>query len=211
LSPAAPTDPTPAWGANSAGPYGPQEGYTTAYGPYGPPAGYAPTSSYAPYGPPPAFAYPPWWAYPPSPMFAPGPPKTAKPVAAGVLWCLLLVRDLGMLALIAILTAESGGRPFPPGLPLSPVSEPITLLLIVGCGLAASTVALVCDLSRSHYAVGTWAGAFAVGASLTPGILLGFGIVGTALGAIALAIHYASRFEFKKSPGLGPYGEPTGP
>jgi len=161
---------------------------------------------YPPYGPPPALGFPPWWGFPPFALPPAGPPKTAKPIVAGLVWCLLMVRHLGFLAIVAILLMESGGRPFPPGTLISPIAEPLTLMLIVTAGLAASVVALVCDFSRSNYAVGTWAGAVALAASLTPGVLFGFGLVGTALGCMGLALHYASRREFAKRPAMAPAG-----
>ncbi len=203
--------PLPAGKAPAGGAEGLQAPLRALEASYGPPfAPFPPSPPYGPYPPPPAYGYPPWWAYAPFPPGPPGPPRTAKPIVAGVVWCLLLLRHLGFLLILGILMIESGGRPFPPGAFISPITEPLTLMLIVLVGVAATVVVMVCDLLRSHYAVGTWAGAVAFGASLTPGVLLGFGVVGTVLGAIAFALHYASRLEFARPTSLDPYGQPTG-
>ena len=171
----------------------------------------APGEPAAPPAPPPPFAYPPWWAFPPLVAFRPGPPTTRKPYVAGVLWCLVMLRDMGFLVVVSIMTLESGGRQFPPDTFISPVHDPFILIALVAAGLAATGVALFCAFSRTHYLLGLAAGTASVVLSITPGVFIGFGLVGVVLGAVGLGFHVVSRAEFAAPPPPFAAGAPAWP
>jgi hypothetical protein len=162
-----------------------------------------PAQPWAPQAPVFAAPYPPPFGPPAPPYPAVLPalvlrPRSGKTTAAAVLWVLVILRHAGFLALVTIWWAE---RPitFSRDFAFSPIDDDWLLLTIVLGGFFGAIGAAVCDLVRAHHEWGTIAGALSLGASVTPGLLFGFGIVGVALSLAALLLHIGARAEFRVS------------
>jgi hypothetical protein len=171
------------------------------------PFGYGPPGPYAPYPGPVAQPYAPSFQQGPSapafyPPFGYGPPpakpgKTFRTKIASAFWGLLFARDLLFLVIVSIWMLERSTIGTNVDFPLALVQEPALLIVTLLGGLGATMTALYCDLTRKHHFIGLAAGAGATAACVTPGLLLGFGVVGVALGSIAVVLHFTAAPEFK--------------
>lgn len=173
--------------------------------PAAPPAyypGYPAYPPYPPYFPP---VYPPSLPYPP---FALAPRRSGKLTAAGALWILVLLRDLFFLIMTSIWWSISASSPFTVDYPFALVDEPAAMVAVAAIGLGASAAACFTALSRTHHGIGALAGGVGLAACVTPGILLGFGLVGVILAASALSLHLVSRSEFAPAQGPSAFGRP---
>ncbi len=170
--------------------------------------------------PPQPYAQPYLQGPPAPPYFAPfgygvppgKPAKTFRTRIASTFWGLLFARDLAFLVIVSIWTLERTNLGTNVDFPLALVQEPALLVVTLVAGLGATMTALVCDMTRKHHFIGLAAGAGATAACITPGLLLGFGVVGVTLGAIAVVLHFIAAPEFKaaaQGPGApAPYAVP---
>jgi hypothetical protein len=117
---------------------------------------------------------------------------------AAVLWGLLVVRDLLFVVFVSIWIVEGNVLGTNQIFPLALIQEPGLLLATLVSGIAGAVTAAVTEATRRHHFLGLCAGGVAVGACVTPGLLLGFGIVGVVLGAIALLLHAMAGGEFER-------------
>ena len=178
---------------------------------FGPPAGVPGAPPYGPGWGPVPYSAPAFYTPFPYVTANIGPRRTSRPGTAAALWTLVFIRHLLFLVIVSIWMVEMQQIGSNQIFPLALVQEPGLLVATLVAGLAGTIIAILCDLTRKHHFMGFVGGAVSTAACVTPGLLLGFGIVGAVLGAFALALHFVSRSEFAPSdaPGGAPSAAPS--